>query len=238
MLEKVKAEPDVDMFLFSSLDYVEGVGYFKRAEHERLGEVSTETVADYYRGLLQNGNLEVSAATKIIKKSVLILSDLYFKPGIKGEDNEWIIRVLRSIDRVKIIPEFLYVCRMGRANSITNTIGKNNIVDLLNIIGDAVSYRETAKDADGLMACELCFCSYLWFSALGLASSLSKGDKKELYPLFKKNAGVCKYSTSKKTRMAYGLYRVVGLRITAWVLGKYITRKKNKNLNKSKVGEE
>ena len=30
MLEKVKAEPDVDMFLFSSLDYVEGVGYFKR----------------------------------------------------------------------------------------------------------------------------------------------------------------------------------------------------------------
>ena len=238
ILEKVKAEPDVDMFLFSSLDYVEGVGYFKRAEHERLGEVSTETVADYYRGLLQNGNLEVHAATKILKTAFLKENMLYYKPGIKGEDNEWIIRLLRSLKEVRIFADKpLYIYRAGRIDSISNNIKIENITDLLDIVKDAIEYRGNHGDADGLMSYELCFCSYLWFTALGLASRLSKNDKKALYPLFKKTAGVCKYSTSKKTRMAYNLYRVIGLKITAWVLGLYISKKRKKNLNKSKVAE-
>ena len=239
MLDAVKACSATDMFLFSSLDYVEGLGYFKRAEHERLASISTDTVSDYYKGLLQNGNLEVSAATKILKTSFIRDNKLYFKAGIKGEDNEWIIRTLRALKSVRIFPDApLYVYRAGRVGSISNTIKQGNITDLLDIISEAIEYRKENGDKDGLMECELCFASYLWFSALGLTSKLSKSEKKSLYPIFKKTASVCKYSNSKKTKMAYRLYRAVGLKLTAWALGKYIKRKNKKNLNKSKVKEE
>ena len=236
LLDKVKTSADTDMFLYSSIDYVEGEGYFKRAEHERLGEIKTDTVRDYYEGLLANGNLEVSAATKILKTSFVKENELYFKRGIKGEDNEWMIRVLRALRSVKIIPAcYLYVYRAGRAGSISNSIKKENITDLLDIIFSAISYRAEQGDNDGLEACEMCFCSYLWFSALGLTGRLTRKDKRMLFPLFKRTAQVCKYSTSKKTKMAYRLYRITGIRLCAWLLGKYITLKQGRNLNKSKV---
>ncbi len=238
MLNRVKDSPDTDMFLFSSLDYVEGEGYFKRAEHERLGGICTDTVADYYRGLLANGNLEVSAATKVLKSSFIKKNGLYFKPGIKGEDNEWIIRVLRALKSVKILDNtFLYLCRLGRKGSITNSIKSDNITDLLGIVSDAIEYRRENRNSDGLMEYELCFCSYLWFSALGLTGRLSKRDKRVLFPVFRRTASVCKYSNSKKTKMAYRLYRMTGLRFCAFVLGKYISRKQKRNLNKSKVSK-
>ena len=239
LLNEVKEKPEVDMFLFSSLDYVEGEGYFKRREHERLSEISTATIEGYYSGLIANGNLEVSAATKILKASFLKENSLYFKPGIKGEDNEWMIRVLRSIKSVHIFSDaFLYICRMGRVGSITNTIGVQNVKDLLDIIAAAIVYRKEKNDFDGLMKYELCFCSYLWFVALGLSSKLSKKQRREIFPLYKKTSSVCKYSNSKKTRMAYTLYRFTGLRFTAYALGKYINRKQGKNINKSKVDIE
>ena len=239
MIERVKSEPEVEMFLFSSLDYVEGEGYFKRAEHERLSEISTASAAEYYNGLLQNGNFEVHAATKILKAEFLRSNSLYFKAGIKGEDNEWMIRLLRVLRSVRILADSpLYIYRAGRIGSISNSIKINNVRDLLDIVDSAVEYRRERGNSDGILECELCFCSYLWFSALGLSSRLSRGEKKELYPLFKKTSAVCKYSTSKKTKLAYSLYRVVGLKITAWVLGRYIAKKQKKNLNKSKVGEE
>lgn len=235
LLDEVKKKPAVDMFLFSSLDYVEGEGYFKRKEHERLGLISSSSVAEYYKGLLANGNLEVSAATKILKSSFVKNNALYFKHGIKGEDNEWMIRVLRHLKSVHIFKDvFLYMCRMGRVGSITNTIGYQNVKDLIDIVDEALSYRMTNMD-DGLKEYELCFCSYLWFVALGLTSRLSKKERRGIFPLLKSCASVCRYSNSKKTKMAYRLYRLVGLRVTAWALGKYIRLKQKKSLNKSKV---
>ncbi len=235
LFEEVKKRPEIDMFLFASLDYVEGKGYFKRKEHERLGLIPTSSVAEYYKGLLANGNLEVSAATKILKSSFVKDNALYFKHGIKGEDNEWMIRVLRSLKGVYILKDvFLYICRMGRVGSITNTIGYQNVKDLIEIVDEAFSYRKTNID-DGLKEYELCFCSYLWFVALGLTSRLSKKERRMILPLLKGCADVCRYSNSKKTKMAYRLYRLVGLRLTAWALGKYIRLKQKRSLNKSKV---
>ena len=236
LIERVKAEPSVDMFLFSSLDYVEGEGYFKRTEHERLSSVSTATVREYYSGLLANGNLEVSAATKILRADFIKENSLYFKPGIKGEDNEWMIRLLRALKSVRIFADtFLYVCHLGRVGSITNTIKLSNVKDLLDIVNDVLLYREREGNADGIMREELCFASYLWFCALGVSARLSRADRRALRSDFKRTAGACKYASSRKTLLAYRLYRVAGLRFTAWALGRYISRKYKKNLNKSKV---
>lgn len=229
---QVEESASIDMFLFSSLDFIEGKGYFKRVEHEKLSEIRTDTVEHYYEDLLKNGNLEVSAATKIISSSFLLDNKLFFKEGIVCEDSEWILRVLRVLNSVKIIDQPIYICRMGRVGSITNTVGKKNIIDMLNIVGESIRFHN--NNENGCKEYEFCYCAYLWFCALGLSSSLTSSEFNELVTLFKETAVVCEYSNSPKTIASYKVYCIFGLRITKFVLGIYLKVKHLLNLNKKK----
>lgn len=234
VLGTVDKNSDVEMFLLTSLDYIEGDGYYKRKEHENLKKIDTSTIESYYCDLLANGNLEVHAATKILKREFLNRHGLIFKKGIISEDNEWIIRLLRCLRKVMIIDEPLYIYRAGRVGSITNNVRFKNVSDVLEIIKTSIAYYDLQKDQP-LKKYELCYCAYLWFSALGLSNQLSKNERKELKNTFKETSCVCSYSDSPKTRLAYMVFRVLGLNITTVILGKYITLKGNKNINKKKV---
>lgn len=237
ILLEVRQKPDVEMFLLTSLDYIEGQGLYKRKEHEFLDEISTDNVEMYYQSLLNNGNLEVHAATKIFKTEFIKKNNLYFSLGIKGEDNEWMIRVLRVLNKVDIINRPIYIYRAGRVGSISNSIKKDNIVDLLNIIASSLSFYKEMGQLETIKDKELCFCAYLWFTALGLTSHLSKEEKKEVSLLFKQTREVCKYSSSRKTQLCMRVYSLLGFKITAWVLGRYIKIKSKKIKNKIKVSD-
>ena len=234
MMAEVKEKPQVDMFLFTSLDYIEDDGLYKRKEHERLESIRTDSAEHYYQDLLQNGNLEVHAATKILKTEFVKSNQLYFKKGIVSEDNEWMIRLLRVLKSVAILDYPLYIYRMGRKDSITNTIGKKNISDMLGIIQSSKEYYFEINSSKNVMELEYCYCAYLWFCALGLSIKIPKDDYRELIPKFRETASVCEYSNSKKTKMAYLAYKIFGLNGAKNILGLYIKLKGKTNINKEK----
>lgn len=234
IMEEILQKPQVDMFLFTSFDFIEGEGLFKRVEHENLKSIRTDSVEHYYQDLLANGNLEVSAATKILKASFIKSNKLFFKEGIVSEDCEWILRLLRVVQNVSILSYPLYICRMGRKDSITNTIGKKNISDMLGIIQSSMDYYASVNSNKKIMPYEYCYCAYLWFCALGLSLKIPKQDYKELVSKFKATSSVCGYSNSKKTKMAYCAYKVFGLNGAKCILGSYIKLKGKTNFNKRK----
>lgn len=234
VLNIVHESCDVEMFLLTSLDYVEGDGYYKRNEHKNLKKIRTSSVEVYFEDLLNNGNLEVHAATKILRRDFINDNNLLFKPGIVSEDNEWILRLLRCLHNVKIIDEPIYIYRSERVGSITNSIKKKNVGDLLSIINSTLIYYMDNPEKR-LKDLELCYCSYLWFSALGLSYQLTRKERNELLPFFKKTSSVCAYSVSSKTKLAYRVYKVLGLRITAMILGKYISIASNRKINKNRM---
>lgn len=235
MLEEARKKPEIDMFLFYAYDYIEGEGFFQRDEHRNFKNIDVSSVKAYYQSLLNNGNMEVSANTKILRRSFLIDNKLFFTPNLLSEDNEWMMRVLRKAKRIDKIEEPLYLCRMGRADSITNTINKKNIVDLLSIVQGSIDYY--AKHDNDIKEQEFCFASYLWFCALGLANRLNQEELKEVKPLFKKTSSVCAYSNSKKTKLSNTVYKICGFNLTVKILGAYLKRKKN-DTAKTKVAEE
>ena len=235
IISKIRKYDSTEMFLFNSLDYIDGDGLYSRKEHNNLKYIRTDTVINYYKDLLKNGNLEVSACTKIIKRDFLIDNGLYFRQGLLGEDNEWMIRVLRVLKVVRIIEEPLYICRISRYDSITHTIKQKNVYDMLTIVSDSMEYCYKAKHNHALAKCELCFVSYLWFSALGISQRLDVKDRKDLMPKFKSTSSICKYSNSPKTKLSYTVYRLFGINITGWLLGRYIRIKKTTTLKRDKV---
>lgn len=223
--------PSTEMCLFSSLDYLNG-SYFKRAEHSRLKNIKTSDVYSYYRDLLSNGNLEVSACTKVLKRSFLLGNSLFFKNGLLGEDNEWMIRLLRVLKHVMVIDEPLYICRRRRDGSITATIKSKNISDLLSIIMSSIKYYKKNSNSQ-LKTLEFCFCAYLWFCALALSCQLDEHEKSSLKPVFAKTREVCKYSNSLKTKACNILYSLAGITCTSHILSFYLLLK-NKFLLSSK----
>lgn len=237
MLAKVSECPNVEMFLFSSLDYIEGEGYYRRTEHGRLADIRVDTVEHYYEDLLNNGNLEVAAYTKVFKRSFLVENRLLFNECLVCEDSEWMIRLLRVLSVVCILNEPLYIYRAGRTGSVTNTIGLRNLKGMLGIIESSLNYYADAHNSSERKNFELCYCAYLWFCALGLANGLPKQDYQELRHLLKATASVCAYSNSPKTRASYFVYRVFGLEVSRFSLGLYLKLKHKMNLNKEKQGE-
>lgn len=234
MLTEVLQKPEVDMFLFTSLDYIEGDGLYQRTEHTKLQAIRTDSVEHYYEDLLKNGNLEVHAATKILKTDFVRSNQLYFKEGIVGEDNEWMLRLLRAVKSVALLHYPLYIYREGRVGSITNTIGKKNISDMLDIIQSSIEYYSDLSEDKNRMRYEYCYCAYLWFCALGLSVNISKQDYRELTEKFKSTGAVCLYSNSKKTKAAYRAYKLFGLNGARNILGLYIKLKNKTNFNKKK----
>ena len=233
MINVAFENPQTEMYLFTSLDYVEGEGFYRRSEHNNLGKIRTDRVEHYYSDLIDNGNLEVSACTKILKRSFLLENGLTFATGRTGEDNQWMIRSLRKLKYVSILNEPLYLCRIDQKDSVTHNIGQKNIKDLLYIVEESQAYYK--EKSNSVMKYELCFCSYLWFSALGLYSQINRKDKQEVYPVFKKTADVCKYSNSSKTRLAYTVYKMCGIKLTSFLLGIYIRLRSITRINREKV---
>ncbi len=232
----VKQHEETEMFLFAAYDFIEGDGYYKRNDHDNLNCIMTTDIKAYYRSLLDNGNLEVSAYTKIVKRDFLIENGLFFKEGLLSEDNEWMMRLLRKLKKVSIIDEALYIYRMNREGSITSTIKRKNIEDLLKIIRSSQRYYEKHPQND-LLELELCYSSYLWFSALGLSTLIDKNGQRLLRKRFRATADVCAYSDSPKTRLCYSVYKMVGLTMTSKILGIYIKSKERKQVNRTRIAD-
>ena len=232
MLSEVKRKQNVEMFLFTSYDYIEGYGLFRRNEHYNLNTIRTDTVENYYQDLLNNGNLEVHAGTKILKRSFLNENKLYFPEGLVGEDNLWMIKMLRKLKCVDFMDKPLYIYRANRVDSVTNTVKKKNVEDLLLIVNDCIKYYGNKQYSEKLMDLELCHASYLWFSALGLSAKLNRAERKEVRELFKKTKSVCAYSNSKKTKLCNLVLKIVGINLATTILGTYIKLKGRYHINR------
>lgn len=217
-----------EMVLFNILNYYENDGYYKRVENFNFNKIPTNNLENYYSFLLNSGNLQVSACTKILLKSFILNNELFFKEGIKGEDNEWMIRLLRSVQKIKVIDEDLYIYRKQRKGSITNTINSKSIFDLLTIINDSLHYSVEHKNK--ITNLELGFCSYLWFVALGLSTHIKQIDKKT-NDFFKKTKDIVIYSKSRKTKICNIFIKCFGFRITKFILKIYLTIKSKNRLS-------
>lgn len=151
------------------------------------------------------------AQTKIIRRKYLLENELFFKPGIFHEDDEWIARTLLSYPDVVISDIAGYGYR-HREDSIISTKNEqkifkkccdritisDEILNVKNILGHktclthfAYYYMHSFED---IKSCTTCIDAFM-----DIANSLNVIDK-------------MKYSLSKKHRFFYYCKRIFGIR--------------------------
>ena len=232
---EVCAEPQIEMFLFNSIDFHPELGYLKRADHNNFSDLKNKTSIEFYEILILSGNMHESACTKILKKQFIIDNNLIFQVGLLGEDTEWFFRVMRCINEVTVIDVDLFICRCQREGSITNSIGFKNVEDIILVIQQSMDYYDNMSSfSKQIKMNELAQCSYLWFILLSGYALLKKNERKLIKPKIRAVSSILEYAKSKKTKRSYLVYSILGVELTSKLMAIYVYLMKRNFIPKKK----
>lgn len=216
-------EKDVDILCFARVKYYDVDGIFSDKIRFFDKEINE---AQSYGDLSMRDELEANASLKFIKTHVLKDNDLYFKEGLLSEDVEWAFRLYPALTSGAVLnyPNYAYRLREG---SITHTITKKNIDHVFfSIKTYSDSIMKTSIDErlkKGLMN----YVAYQYFIVIALVEMFLSGkEKKEYFKELKKYKWICSFAISSKTKKAATVVKLLGIRVGAYILAKYLKIKK------------
>lgn len=220
ILEK---QPDLELLFFDALRYYENenkkVFGDKLLDRNKIKDKSKAEVLEY---LIEIDDVRVSACTKILNREFLLKNNLFFKKGILSEDIEWFLRVILYCNSFDYINLPFYIYRKKREGSITNTIGKKNIIDILTTIKIANNRIETIKISSKFGKNYKSYLAYQYSIVMGFYSMLNNLEKKELKAYFLENLSILQFDKYKKTKLIKWLVTLLGFNLTTQILGVYL----------------
>lgn len=211
---------DIDVILFQAKKYIESKDLFipdKRYVSDEINKVDKNGSVKY---LVESQTFSMSACTKIIKKSILLEKNVWFKDGLLGEDLDWFFLLLFSIENIYAIDNCCYVYRM-RDGSITHSIGKKNIEDSLYIIDKWSSYIHNCSLDAMSKKCYLSILAYAQVTNMLNYNMLERFDKKALLKDIKRYCYLLKFGVNKRVKYTYLVYRLSGFYVTSKCLSLY-----------------
>jgi len=216
------------MAVFDGYSLIDEHVLAKRERSQLANEIELLDSLEFYKRLIESGDLHEQAGIHIISRDLVINNNLFFKEGIVCEDSEWFFRVLRIVNNVVIIPEYLQIYTENRTGSISNCVKSKNMNDLLGIIEDSIGFYQT-HPALPTKKYELSHCAYLWSIVLGYAYYLN--DKEIDHRL---NNTICHLDlrSHPKAQKVYIFYKMFGLKLTSMILAFYLFLLKKNKINK------
>lgn len=174
--------------------------------------------------LSKSARLDASAPMKVLKRSMLIDNELFFRIGLLSEDIEWFMRTLMAVKSVAVTNSTAYCYRL-RATSISHNITARNTNDLfLSIELYADRFRQLPDD--NLKRAALNYLAYQYFIIMALAQKyLPTDERNDIHNRCKRFKWLSGYACNPKTSKCAMLMKIGGLKFTAFVLSKYLNIK-------------
>lgn len=213
-----------DIVYFDRITYYEN-GSIVKPIGFTLSEINHKDKNIALSELISHGKFIVSACNKCVKRDILEKNKIWFTTGLYSEDIDWNFAVTLVANKLFAIDTPIYGYRR-RENSISSSIGKKNIQDLLFIIEKWSAYFLSDKKIDFKQKeLLLGYCNYQYNILLGLLNSITKSEQKDLLPRIKSLKFLLKYDVNKKTHLTFIVYRFWGFKICRYVLSFYIRLK-------------
>lgn len=203
--------PDVVLFRCKAWNMNTDTSRVKIGEYdfEILDRMKKEESIHY---LLSSCQLPTGAYLLTVRRELLDQSELSFIEGIKSEDYDWILTILRDCTSVYATNDVHYVYRLGRAGSITNSVDLKHIQDLMVTV-------EKWKTAPGISDSQLRkdflnYVAYIYSTALILSARLSECDRKEAAKILKPYREVLNSGYWRKLRVINLFSKLFGVKFT------------------------
>ena len=166
--------------------------------------------------LLYEKQFPVGVYALCVRRQLLEDCQIRFVEGLKSEDYDWILTVLRDRSRIYATDRILYVYRMSRPESITHNIDVSHLSDLMLTASkwaDAPGFSNPAVQRDVRN-----YAAYIYSTALVVSGGFSRSQKALAFPLLKQHRGVLKGARWMDLRVIRGAAATLGIPLTASLL--------------------
>ena len=209
---------DEEVILFRFKKYIEKTGKLIESVPQSKKTVPTDKceLLDY---LITNGQFISSAWSKMVRKDLLINNNIIFREGVTSEDIEWSGKIILYAESFIYTDISGYVYRQ-RAESITSTMTRQNIIDLKRNLKYSIrNAKAKLHRSDPLYSVYMAYVAYQFSTLLLCAHNVNENMYTEISDM-RKYADVMQYSHNKKVRIFnlirkiigfHGLYNVAGL---------------------------
>ncbi|MBP1570376.1 MAG: glycosyltransferase [Oscillospiraceae bacterium] len=203
---------DSDIVCFNYRRYFEN----SRTYSDVLCHAESEDVSPSY--LVDNKIFTSSPCLKLIKHSIITENDIYFEEGVLSEDIEFNAKFLLATDKISFCEECVYVYR-ARENSITTSISKKHVDDLVYIIYKMSQMADRTAEYNSFLAFQYC--------TLLINAHIAKADKTTFKKIFSYR-WLLQYDSGSIVKLVHTVSRIAGIRICAYMLYMYFKLVLNK----------
>ncbi len=163
---------------------------------------------------------------KAIKRKLIIDNGIYFIDRIYSEDIEWSARLMVLCQSIGISEVAFYDRMIRSEGAITSSIGRKNVLDILNQIENGVEFAKEHAENQDFLDLYYEYWAYQYAMLLGFCRRTSKdSDFNSIVQRMKELSWLLKYDHVKKVKMVRVLYNLFGIKFTMLVLEKYYKSK-------------
>lgn len=179
--------------------------------------------AEALRYMVSHGILPGSAWIGAIRRSFFLEHDLFFVPGIKSEDIEWMLRLHDKLPRYQYSDQAFYMYRKGRAGSITGSTDGNYLEQFRKILEGYMTFRY--RDAETEQALKS-YAAYQFTILMAKVPLLPAGQRKEMYGKIRAMRELLKYDLHPKVQTVNRAVSVLGFGNACRLLNLYLKHRR------------
>ncbi|OWK74506.1 hypothetical protein CBW16_03610 [Flavobacteriaceae bacterium JJC] len=217
----IKKNPEVDIINFGWSKYFQVKGEFVAdSRHFSLTAAKNENRKEVAKWLVENDLFVACAWNKCIRKAFITNHKLQFRHGVRSEDMEWCGNILYLMPHMTCYNSKAYIYRQQRIDSITATVDKAHVQDIISMIKDAQDLSQNLSTENRNIYLSFYAVQYLTL-IYNIRSKKLRTDRqlyKETYDL----RNILKYDLNKKVKVVRKVNAILGFRLTSILLYYYV----------------
>ncbi|MDP2452513.1 MULTISPECIES: glycosyltransferase family 2 protein [unclassified Kaistella] len=217
----IGSNPETDVINFGWTKYFQFKQQFVEDTRDySILQVIVMKPSDIIPSMIENDLFIASACNKCIRKEFVMKNQLFFKKGIRSEDMEWCGNILYLMPRMTCYNSKAYIYRQQRIDSITATVDKAHVQDIITMIKNAMVLSHILSADKRKIYMSYFAVQYLTL-LYNVCSKKLRADRqiyKETYDL----RNILKYDLNKKVKVVRKVNAILGFRLTSMLLYYYV----------------
>ena len=162
---------------------------------------------------------------KAFRRELMLRYDLRFIEGIIAEDIDWSARLALAASRLAIVREPAYLYRKGRPDARTMTLTVQNLIDTKGSLERCIAYMVPEKRDRDFLDAYYSYVAYRYVIWMAESAVVRDSGKRALIHQMKQHKWLLCYHLNRKVKLAHRVYVLTGWRISAKLLGLYLSLK-------------
>lgn len=217
----IKNNTGVDLICFG-VEILDEKGKREKIRKPQLPSNCKKNKESITRHLVYTNQYFSTSYVKALRRNFFIENDLFFIKGLLSEDIEWSARILIDCKDISVYPKAFYKRIRRSEGSITSSIGKKNILDILNSIEKGIVFAKEKSENNRMLELYFEYWAYQYAMLFGLIQVMKDGKEyQSVIERMKKLKWLLRYDHVNKVRIVRIACKLLGIKGTITVLGMY-----------------